>query len=135
MCTEKGIVAAGRKPQVETREAGSAGGFADDEKRKGLGKSTSDLYLRYIRLVWVFQTAHLSLVNYVAFSSVSLWLCVLGDKGFELKLLEKIHKEEVAALKKRLQWYAENQELLDKDAARLQSANAETQRLTEQVRW
>ncbi|XP_053490487.1 centrosomal protein of 162 kDa [Ictalurus furcatus] len=56
-----------------------------------------------------------------------------GDKGFELKLLEERHKEEVAALKKRLQWYAENQELLDKDAARLRSANAETQRLTEQV--
>ncbi|XP_047667552.1 centrosomal protein of 162 kDa [Tachysurus fulvidraco] len=56
-----------------------------------------------------------------------------GDKGFELKLLEDRHKEEVAALKKRLQWYAENQELLDKDAARLRSANAETQRLTEQV--
>ncbi|XP_053492680.1 centrosomal protein of 162 kDa-like isoform X2 [Ictalurus furcatus] len=58
-----------------------------------------------------------------------------GDKGFELKLLEESHKEEVAALKKRLQWYAENQELLDKDVARLRSANAETQRLTEQVRW
>ncbi|GAA6080502.1 centrosomal protein of 162 kDa [Tachysurus ichikawai] len=56
-----------------------------------------------------------------------------GDKGFELKLLEDRHKEEVAALKKRLQWYAENQELLDKDAATLRSANAETQRLTEQV--
>ncbi|KAF4087905.1 hypothetical protein AMELA_G00076690 [Ameiurus melas] len=56
-----------------------------------------------------------------------------GDKGFELKLLEERHKEEVAALKKRLQWYAENQELLDKDAARLRSANAETKRLTEQV--
>ncbi|MCJ8728206.1 hypothetical protein PDJAM_G00001680 [Pangasius djambal] len=56
-----------------------------------------------------------------------------GDKGFELKLLEERNKEEVAALKKRLQWYAENQELLDKDAARLRSANAEIQRLTEQV--
>ncbi|XP_060778344.1 centrosomal protein of 162 kDa isoform X3 [Neoarius graeffei] len=56
-----------------------------------------------------------------------------GDKGFELKLLQERHKEEVAVLKKRLQWYAENQELLDKDAARLRSANAEIQRLTEQV--
>ncbi|XP_016428511.1 centrosomal protein of 162 kDa-like [Sinocyclocheilus rhinocerous] len=36
-------------------------------------------------------------------------------------------------LLKRLQWYAENQELLDKDAARLRAASAETQRLTEQV--
>ncbi|XP_066538671.1 centrosomal protein of 162 kDa [Hoplias malabaricus] len=56
-----------------------------------------------------------------------------GDKGFELKLLEERHKEEVSELKKRLQWYAENQELLDKDAARLRAANAETQKLTEQV--
>ncbi|XP_022529777.2 centrosomal protein of 162 kDa isoform X2 [Astyanax mexicanus] len=56
-----------------------------------------------------------------------------GDKGFEMKLLQERHKEEVSALKKRLQWYAENQELLDKDAARLRVASAETQRLTEQV--
>ncbi|XP_062847341.1 centrosomal protein of 162 kDa isoform X2 [Trichomycterus rosablanca] len=56
-----------------------------------------------------------------------------GDKNFELKLLEERHKEEVAALKKRLQWYAENQELLDKDAVRLRAANTEIQRLTEQV--
>ncbi|KAF5890220.1 centrosomal protein [Clarias magur] len=56
-----------------------------------------------------------------------------GDKGFELKLLEERHKEEMAVLKKRLQWYAENQELLDKDTARLRSANAEIQSLTEQV--
>ncbi|XP_046704057.1 centrosomal protein of 162 kDa isoform X2 [Silurus meridionalis] len=55
------------------------------------------------------------------------------DQRFELKLLEERHKEEVAVLKKRLQWYAENQEMLDKDAARLRSANAEIQRLTEQV--
>ncbi|XP_036446069.1 centrosomal protein of 162 kDa isoform X2 [Colossoma macropomum] len=58
---------------------------------------------------------------------------VSGDKGFELKHLEERHKEEVSVLKKRLQWYAENQQLLDKDADRLRAANAETQRLTEQV--
>ncbi|XP_076827607.1 centrosomal protein of 162 kDa isoform X2 [Brachyhypopomus gauderio] len=57
-----------------------------------------------------------------------------GDKGFELKLQKERHKEEVAGLRKRLQWYAENQQLLDKDAARLRAANAETQRLTEQVK-
>lgn len=56
-----------------------------------------------------------------------------GDKSFELKMLQEKHREEVTELKKRLQWYAENQELLDKDAARLQAATAETQRLTEQV--
>ncbi|XP_058603763.1 centrosomal protein of 162 kDa isoform X2 [Onychostoma macrolepis] len=59
--------------------------------------------------------------------------CTSGDKGFELKMLQEKHREEVTELKKRLQWYAENQELLDKDAARLRAATAETQRLTEQV--
>ncbi|XP_073703283.1 centrosomal protein of 162 kDa isoform X2 [Garra rufa] len=60
-------------------------------------------------------------------------VCTSGDKGFELKMLQEKHREEVTDLKKRLQWYAENQELLDKDAARLRAATAETQRLTEQV--
>lgn len=60
-------------------------------------------------------------------------VCTSGDKGFELKLLHDKHREEVTELKKRLQWYAENQELLDKDAARLCAATAETQKLTEQV--
>ncbi|XP_043117121.1 centrosomal protein of 162 kDa isoform X3 [Puntigrus tetrazona] len=59
--------------------------------------------------------------------------CTSGDKGFELKMLQEKHREEVTELKKRLQWYAENQELLDKDAARLRAATAETQMLTEQV--
>lgn len=48
-------------------------------------------------------------------------------------MLQEKHREEVAEMKKRLQWYAENQELLDKDACRLRAATAETQRLTEQV--
>lgn len=56
-----------------------------------------------------------------------------GDKGFELKMLQEKHREEVAEMKRRLQWYAENQELLDKDATRLRAATTETQRLTEQV--
>ncbi|XP_050988431.1 centrosomal protein of 162 kDa [Labeo rohita] len=60
-------------------------------------------------------------------------VCTSGDKGFELKMLQEKHREEVTDLKKRLQWYAENQELLDKDAARLRAATAETQRLTEHV--
>ncbi|XP_067250061.1 centrosomal protein of 162 kDa isoform X1 [Chanodichthys erythropterus] len=60
-------------------------------------------------------------------------VCTSGDKGFELKMLQEKHREEVAEMKKRLQWYAENQELLDKDASRLRAATAETRRLTEQV--
>lgn len=57
-----------------------------------------------------------------------------GDKTFEMHLLEDRHGEEVAALKKKLQWFAENQELLDRDAGRLKAATAEIQQLKEQVR-
>uniref|UniRef100_A0A4W5NUH2 Centrosomal protein of 162 kDa n=1 Tax=Hucho hucho TaxID=62062 RepID=A0A4W5NUH2_9TELE len=56
-----------------------------------------------------------------------------GDKSFELQVAEDRHKEEVCVLKKRLQWYAENQELLDRDSARLRAATADTHKLTEQV--
>lgn len=52
-----------------------------------------------------------------------------GEKLYEIKILEETHKQEVSRLQKRLQWYAENQELLDKDAARLREANEETERL------
>ncbi|KAM3873610.1 centrosomal protein of 162 kDa [Diretmus argenteus] len=57
------------------------------------------------------------------------------DRGpsFEMRIQEDRHREEVAALKKKLQWFAENQELLDRDAARLKAATAETQQLKEQV--
>ncbi|XP_041758347.1 centrosomal protein of 162 kDa [Coregonus clupeaformis] len=56
-----------------------------------------------------------------------------GDKSFELRVAEDRHKEEVCVLKKRVQWYAENQELLDRDSARLRAATAETHKLTDQV--
>ncbi|XP_064802058.1 centrosomal protein of 162 kDa [Oncorhynchus masou masou] len=56
-----------------------------------------------------------------------------GDKSFELQVAENRHKEEVCVLKKRLQWYAENQELLDRDSARLRAATADTHKLTEEV--
>uniref|UniRef100_A0AAZ3SNW8 Centrosomal protein of 162 kDa n=1 Tax=Oncorhynchus tshawytscha TaxID=74940 RepID=A0AAZ3SNW8_ONCTS len=46
-----------------------------------------------------------------------------GDKSFELQVAEDRHKE----------WYAENQELLDRDSARLRAATADTHKLTEQV--
>ncbi|KAL6072538.1 hypothetical protein STEG23_006858, partial [Scotinomys teguina] len=52
-----------------------------------------------------------------------------GEKLYEIKLLEEAHREEVSRLQKRLQWYAENQELLDKDAARLREANEEAEKL------
>ncbi|XP_038655216.1 centrosomal protein of 162 kDa isoform X3 [Scyliorhinus canicula] len=56
-----------------------------------------------------------------------------GDKAFEMKIMEEQHKQEIQRLNKRLQWYAENQEMLDKDAARLKAANIEIEKLKEQV--
>ncbi|XP_006983771.1 centrosomal protein of 162 kDa [Peromyscus maniculatus bairdii] len=52
-----------------------------------------------------------------------------GEKLYEIKILEETHKQEISRLQKRLQWYAENQELLDKDAARLREANEEAEKL------
>lgn len=54
---------------------------------------------------------------------------VTGEKLYEIKILEETHKQEVSRLQKRIQWYAENQELLDKDAVRLKEANEEIERL------
>ncbi|XP_034553537.1 centrosomal protein of 162 kDa isoform X2 [Notolabrus celidotus] len=56
-----------------------------------------------------------------------------GDKTLELCVLEKKHREEVSALRRKLQWFAENQELLDRDAGRLKAATAEIHQLQEQV--
>lgn len=58
---------------------------------------------------------------------------VSGEKTYELRVREEQHKDEVSALKKKLQWFAENQELLDRDAARLKAATGEIQQLKEQV--
>ncbi|KAM9724363.1 centrosomal protein of 162 kDa isoform 2-T2 [Menidia menidia] len=60
-------------------------------------------------------------------------ISISGDKSFEVRVLEDKHREEVAALKKKLQWFAENQELLDRDAGRLKKATAEIHQLKEQV--
>ncbi|XP_050996153.1 centrosomal protein of 162 kDa [Acomys russatus] len=56
-----------------------------------------------------------------------------GEKLYEIKILEETHKQEVSRLQKRLQWYAENQELLDKDAARLKEATEESEKLKAQI--
>ncbi|XP_032374406.1 centrosomal protein of 162 kDa isoform X2 [Etheostoma spectabile] len=58
---------------------------------------------------------------------------VRRDKTFEMRVLEDKHREEVDSLKKKLQWFAENQELLDRDAGRLKAATAEIHQLKEQV--
>lgn len=57
-----------------------------------------------------------------------------GDKTFEMKIMEDQYKQEICGLKKRLQWYAENQDLLDKDTQRLIAASIEIQKLKDQVK-
>lgn len=47
--------------------------------------------------------------------------------------MEESYKQEIAHLKRRLQWYAENQDLLDKDAARLKDAREEIKKLKLEV--
>ncbi|XP_006892226.1 PREDICTED: centrosomal protein of 162 kDa [Elephantulus edwardii] len=56
-----------------------------------------------------------------------------GEKLYEIKILEETHKQEISRLQKRLQWYAENQELLDKDTVRLKEANEEIKKLKLEV--
>ncbi|XP_017682059.1 PREDICTED: centrosomal protein of 162 kDa isoform X2 [Lepidothrix coronata] len=52
-----------------------------------------------------------------------------SDKSYEFKVMEESYKQEITHLKRRLQWYAENQDLLDKDAARLKDARQEIEKL------
>ncbi|KAL7987922.1 hypothetical protein Chor_006841 [Crotalus horridus] len=56
-----------------------------------------------------------------------------GEKSYEMKIMEESYKGEINRLQKRLQWYAENQELLDKDAARLRGAKEEISKLKVEV--
>ncbi|XP_078504284.1 centrosomal protein of 162 kDa isoform X2 [Lissotriton helveticus] len=56
-----------------------------------------------------------------------------GDKSYEMKIMEESYKQEISRLNKRLQWFAENQELLDKDASRLRDASKEIEMLQIEV--
>ncbi|NXB10723.1 CE162 protein, partial [Cnemophilus loriae] len=56
-----------------------------------------------------------------------------SEKSYEFKVMEESYKQEITHLKKRLQWYAENQDLLDKDAARLKDAREEIEKLRLEV--
>ncbi|XP_009874715.1 PREDICTED: centrosomal protein of 162 kDa [Apaloderma vittatum] len=56
-----------------------------------------------------------------------------GEKSYEFKVMEESYKQEITNLKRRLQWYAENQDLLDKDAARLKEAREEIEKLKLEV--
>lgn len=67
------------------------------------------------------------------YNQVQEFLYLIGEKLYEIKILEETHKQEISRLQKRLQWYAENQELLDKDAVRLKEANEEIEKLKLEV--
>ncbi|KFW73536.1 hypothetical protein AS28_12078, partial [Pygoscelis adeliae] len=56
-----------------------------------------------------------------------------SEKSYECKVMEESYKQEITHLKRRLQWYAENQDLLDKDAARLKDAREEIEKLKLEV--
>ncbi|KAM4694305.1 centrosomal protein of 162 kDa [Discoglossus pictus] len=56
-----------------------------------------------------------------------------GEKSYEMKIMEDTYRQEISQLNKRLQWFAENQELLDKDAARLRDAYVQIDSLKIQV--
>lgn len=68
-----------------------------------------------------------------SYNGVIVLLYLIGEKLYEIKILEETHKQEISRLQKRLQWYAENQELLDKDAVRLKEANEEIEKLKLEV--
>ncbi|XP_008833612.2 centrosomal protein of 162 kDa-like, partial [Nannospalax galili] len=52
-----------------------------------------------------------------------------GEKLYEIKILEETHKQEIFHLQKRLEWYAEHQDLLDRDTLCLKEANEEIEKL------
>ncbi|XP_018412129.1 PREDICTED: centrosomal protein of 162 kDa [Nanorana parkeri] len=55
------------------------------------------------------------------------------EKSYAIKMMEESYKQEISRLNKRLQWFAENQEMLDKDAARLRDAYEQIEKLKSQV--
>uniref|UniRef100_A0A8C6JCG4 Centrosomal protein of 162 kDa n=2 Tax=Melopsittacus undulatus TaxID=13146 RepID=A0A8C6JCG4_MELUD len=58
---------------------------------------------------------------------------ISGEKSYEFKVKEESYKQEITHLKRKLEWYAENQDLLDKDAARLKDARKEIEKLNLEV--
>ncbi|OXB75552.1 UNVERIFIED_CONTAM: hypothetical protein H355_013552 [Colinus virginianus] len=56
-----------------------------------------------------------------------------SEKSYEFRVMEESYKQEILHLKRRLHWYAENQDLLDRDAARLKDAREEIEQLKQEV--
>ncbi|CAJ0950935.1 unnamed protein product [Ranitomeya imitator] len=57
---------------------------------------------------------------------------ISDDKSYEIKIMEETYKKDIARLNKRLQWFAENQDILDKDAGRLKDAYEQIENLKTQ---
>ncbi len=57
------------------------------------------------------------------------------QKGFVFQDLEKKFEQEVERLSRKLKWYAENQQLLDKDSDELREKNLEIKALKEKVEF
>ncbi|XP_063772987.1 centrosomal protein of 162 kDa isoform X2 [Pseudophryne corroboree] len=55
------------------------------------------------------------------------------DKSYEMNILEDSYKQEINRLNKKLQWFAENQDILDRDAGRLRDAYEQIENLKTQV--
>ncbi|XP_040284655.1 centrosomal protein of 162 kDa isoform X2 [Bufo bufo] len=58
---------------------------------------------------------------------------ISDDKSYEIKIMEETYKKEIARLNKRLHWFAENQDIMDKDAGRLKDAYEQIESLKIQV--
>ncbi|KAG9462196.1 hypothetical protein GDO78_014745, partial [Eleutherodactylus coqui] len=58
---------------------------------------------------------------------------ISDDKSYEIRIVEETYKKEITRINKRLQWFAENQAILDKDAGRLKDANEQIESLQMQV--
>ncbi|XP_073531755.1 centrosomal protein of 162 kDa isoform X2 [Phyllobates terribilis] len=58
---------------------------------------------------------------------------ISDDKSYEIKIMEETYKKDIARLNKRLQWFAENQDILDKDAGRLKDAYEQIESLKTQA--
>ncbi|XP_078001560.1 centrosomal protein of 162 kDa-like isoform X1 [Glandiceps talaboti] len=60
-------------------------------------------------------------------------LSMIESKAKELNALNKEHEKHTESLQKKLKWYAENQDLLDKDTKALQEKNDEIKSLKDQL--
>ncbi|XP_074539256.1 centrosomal protein of 162 kDa [Halichoeres trimaculatus] len=102
-----------------------------DTFQRNEAKMCEDVYR--LRLEKKAQEVDLQLMKKERDLSKPQAVSVSEEETSELVVLEEKHREEVSALKKKLQWCAENKEQLDRDASKLKTATAEIHRLKEQI--